>query len=310
MTVRSGSRPWCDTVAAMDFGIVFANTGPFAEPDGRGRVRPGGRGGRLRVAVDRRARRRAAGYESTYPYDPSGKMPGAEDIADPRPADLARLRRRRPRRTIRLGTGILILPQRNPVVLAKELATLDALSGGRLKLGIGVGWLRGGVRRDRRALRRARRPHRRVRRAPCGRCGRSEPESFHGEFVDFADCVLQPDAGPAGRDPDPRRRPHRGWRPGGPVASATASSRHGQPRRARPPVRRGPSDRERARPRPGRDRDDHRRQRRDRRRRARRGEGAGRHRHRPRDPARRSCSGATPPTTLARYGDEVIAKVC
>jgi probable F420-dependent oxidoreductase len=43
--------------------------------------------------------------------------------------------------TIRLATGIIILPQRNPVVLAKEIASLDVLSGGRFTFGIGVGYL-------------------------------------------------------------------------------------------------------------------------------------------------------------------------
>jgi probable F420-dependent oxidoreductase len=45
-------------------------------------------------------------------------------------------------RNVRLGTGIIILPQRNPVVLAKELASLDVLSNGRLIFGIGVGYLK------------------------------------------------------------------------------------------------------------------------------------------------------------------------
>src|ERR1044071_4917963 len=43
---------------------------------------------------------------------------------------------------LRLGTGIIILPQRNPLVLAKELASLDELSAGRLIFGIGVGYLK------------------------------------------------------------------------------------------------------------------------------------------------------------------------
>ena len=44
--------------------------------------------------------------------------------------------------TVRLGTAMLLLPQRNPVYMAKEVSSLDWLSGGRVDLGIGVGWLK------------------------------------------------------------------------------------------------------------------------------------------------------------------------
>ena len=45
-------------------------------------------------------------------------------------------------KTIRLGTSVLVLPQRNPIEVAKSVATVDMLSGGRFLLGVGVGWLR------------------------------------------------------------------------------------------------------------------------------------------------------------------------
>ena len=82
------------------------------------------------------------GYQSRYPYSETGRMgSGLEDFPIPDPliwlAYIASATR-----TLKLGTAILILPQRNPVVTAKAVATLDHMAGGdRVLLGIGVGWL-------------------------------------------------------------------------------------------------------------------------------------------------------------------------
>ncbi|MEP6626282.1 MAG: LLM class F420-dependent oxidoreductase [Acidimicrobiia bacterium] len=124
----------------MKFGMLFANVGPFGRPEVAAEL------GQIceetgiesiwtveHVIVP-------SGYASEYPYSKDGKMPGGDTAPIPDPlvwltwvgAHTA---------TLRLATGILILPQRNPVVVAKEVATLDHLTGGRVTLGIGVGWL-------------------------------------------------------------------------------------------------------------------------------------------------------------------------
>jgi len=80
-------------------------------------------------------------YESRYPYHPSGRSPLHEDVVQPDPLVwLAYVGAATT--TLKLATGILILPLRNPVVLAKTLATLDRLTRGRLLLGVGIGWVR------------------------------------------------------------------------------------------------------------------------------------------------------------------------
>lgn len=83
----------------------------------------------------------ATRYDSVYPYDPSGRVELVSDCPVPDPLDLLSFLAGHTDR-LGLATGVLVLPNHHPVVLAKRAATVDALSGGRLRLCVGVGWLR------------------------------------------------------------------------------------------------------------------------------------------------------------------------
>ena len=80
-------------------------------------------------------------YTSRYPYAPSGRMPLPDDCAIPDPIDLLAFLAG-VTSTLGLATGVLVLPAHHPVIMAKRLATVDRLSKGRVRLCIGVGWMR------------------------------------------------------------------------------------------------------------------------------------------------------------------------
>jgi probable F420-dependent oxidoreductase len=117
----------------MRFGLFAINMGVCAEPD---------------VAVRIAQAAESAGFDSVWtgehvvlpdPQVPPSPLPPEHALLDPAVA-LTYIAAHT--KTIRLGTGIIILPQRNPLVLAKELASLDVVSGGRLLFGLGVGYLK------------------------------------------------------------------------------------------------------------------------------------------------------------------------
>jgi probable F420-dependent oxidoreductase len=134
----------------------------------------------------------ATQYDSVYPYDRSGRVELAADCPVPDPLDLLSFLAGHTER-LGLATGVLVLPNHHPVVLAKRAATVDVLSGGRLRLCVGVGWLREEIEacgtdfesRGRRADEQLA-----VLRALWD--DRPQGVTHHGEFFQFEDVVCSP----------------------------------------------------------------------------------------------------------------------
>jgi probable F420-dependent oxidoreductase len=127
------------------------------------------------------------GHRSRYPYGP---MPGNIDLPLFNPlvalAYAAAVTDR-----IKLATGVCLVPQHNPLILGKEVASLDQLSGGRFMLGVGIGWQveefealgipwEGRARRTRECIEAMR------------RLWSEDRASFKGEFVNFANAICWP----------------------------------------------------------------------------------------------------------------------
>ncbi len=174
----------------MKFAVAFANTGPFVK----------GRGAALLARSAESAGFESVwtvehvvypeGYESLYPYSADGKMPGSG--SNPIPDPLVWLGYAAAVTTrLRLGTGISLLPERHPLTFAKEVATVDVLSGGRVELGIGIGWLREefdalGVPWERRG------PRTEEYAEVMRRVWAQDDVSFDGEFVSFSRVSSNP----------------------------------------------------------------------------------------------------------------------
>ena len=134
---------------------------------------------------------------SIYPYDESGRVELAADCPVPDPLDLLAFLAGQTER-LGLATGVLVLPNHHPVVLAKRAATVDALSGGRLRLTVGMGWMKEEIEACGAAFdSRGRRADEQIAVMRALWDDLPNGAGFHGEFFEFdhAMCYPKPVAG-------------------------------------------------------------------------------------------------------------------
>jgi probable F420-dependent oxidoreductase len=177
-------------ISAMDIGVVPVNSGAFIAGGQLVRL------ARLLESLDYESMWTfehvivPESYESVYPYSPTGKLALGPDDAFVDPLIALSFVAAATER-LRLGTGVNILTQANPLYLAKQASSIDHLSGGRLILGLGVGWLQEefhalGVPFARRGAR-ADEYIDAMRQAWSG-----EPVDLRGEFVDWTGFKMLP----------------------------------------------------------------------------------------------------------------------
>jgi probable F420-dependent oxidoreductase len=125
----------------MQFGFALPGRGPLATPEAL-----------TKLAEKADALRYASvfvtdhvviptSYSSPYPYSPTGRFAGDWTNGYLEPLAMMGVLVGLTSR-VKIGTSVLVVPYRNPVVTAKMLATLDVMSGGRMILGAGVGWMK------------------------------------------------------------------------------------------------------------------------------------------------------------------------
>ncbi|MEJ5255010.1 MAG: LLM class F420-dependent oxidoreductase [Acidimicrobiales bacterium] len=174
----------------MDFGLFAPTANPFATPEWLDAL---GRGAEERGVHSLWVPEHVVLFEeyaSRYPYAADGRIPAPPGSGMLEPfttlSFLAACTT-----TVRLGTAICLLPQRNPVYAAKEVATLDWLSNGRVDFGIGVGWLA----EEFAAVnvpwpQRGRRTDDYLRVMKALWC--EDPSSYEGEFYSLPSCSMYP----------------------------------------------------------------------------------------------------------------------